>query len=277
MWLDRLSGHSTPSVSPPSPHKRSYSPAPKRPSQLGPGVTARPGYGPRTSSLGLGSRPNGSTVSLQSPHLPNGSSLRQQITLSDVVDPLRTLEGIVGKSLSLEDAGSSDADKGSSLKKPERFELDIDFNGLSLHDFANGPLEGNRERSHSFNSQTAEECEYACDDVLESVQTSLTNFQRDLGTVSAEIETLQIRSTAINNRLENRKLVESLLGPAVEEVSIAPAVIKVVSEGPIDPNWIHALEMLDKRSKAVETKMKGPQMVSSISDLKPLLDDLRNK
>lgn len=159
MWLDRLSGHSTPSVSPPPPHKRSYSPAPKRPSQLGPGVIARPGYGPRTSSLGLGSRPNNSTASLQSPHLPNGSSLRQQITLSDVVDPLRTLEGIVGKNLSPEDAGSSDADKESSLRKPEQLELDIDFNGLSLHDFANGPFEGNRERSHSFNSQTAEECE----------------------------------------------------------------------------------------------------------------------
>ncbi|KAL9615473.1 MAG: hypothetical protein Q9167_000151 [Letrouitia subvulpina] len=290
MWLDKLSGHSTPSVSPPSPHKWSYSPAPKRPSQLGPGVTARPGYGPRTSSLGLGSRPNSSTASLQSPRLPNGSSLRQQITLSDVVDPLRTLESIVGKNLSPEDAGSSDADKGSSLEKPERLELDIDFNGLSLHDFANGPLEANRERSYSFNSQTAEEYEtekdrfedlhrsiLACDDVLESVQTSLTSFQKDLGTVSAEIETLQFRSTAINKRLENRKLVENLLGPAVEEVSIAPAVIKVVSEGPIDPNWIHALEILDKRSKAVEAKMRGPQMASSVSDLKPLLDDLRNK
>lgn len=63
----------------------------------------------------------------------------------------------------------------------------------------------------------------------------------------------------------------------MEEVSIAPAVIKVLSEGPIDANWIHALEILDKRSKAVEAKMRGPQTVSSVSDLKPLLDDLRNK
>lgn len=78
------------------------------------------------------------------------------------MDPLRTLEGIVGNSLAPEDAGSSDADKGSSFKKPEQLESDIDFNGLSLHDFANRPLEVNHQKNHSFNSQTAEECEYVC-------------------------------------------------------------------------------------------------------------------
>lgn len=98
-----------------------------------------------------------------------------------------------------------------------------------------------------------------------------------MGVVSAEIETLQSRSTALNTRLENRRVVEKLLGPAVEEVSIAPAVVKTISEGPIDQIWIEALEELEKRSKVIEEKMRGPFKVLAVTDIKPLLLDLTNK
>ena len=104
----------------------------------------------------------------------------------------------------------------------------------------------------------------------------MTNFQKDLGAVSAEIETLQARSTALNTKLENRKVVEKLLGPAVEEISIAPAVVKRIAEGPIDPTWIKALDDLEKRSKAIERKLTGPDKVLAASDVKPLLEDLTN-
>lgn len=114
----------------------------------------------------------------------------------------------------------------------------------------------------------------ACDDVLKSVETSLANFQKDLGTVSAEIETLQSRSTALNTRLENRKVVEKMLGPAVEEISISPAIVKKISQGPVDHTWVKALEGLEKRSRTVEDKLKQPERVMAVSDLKPILDDL---
>ena len=104
----------------------------------------------------------------------------------------------------------------------------------------------------------------------------MTNFQKDLGAVSAEIETLQARSTALNTKLENRKVVEKLLGPAVEEISIAPAVVKRIAEGPIDHIWVKALDDLEKRSKAIERKLKGPDKVLAASDVKPLLEDLTN-
>ena len=104
----------------------------------------------------------------------------------------------------------------------------------------------------------------------------MTNFQKDLGAVSAEIETLQARSTVLNTKLENRKVVEKLLGPAVEEISIAPAVVKRIAEGPIDHTWVKALDDLEKRSKAIERKLKGPDKVLAASDVKPLLEDLTN-
>ena len=116
----------------------------------------------------------------------------------------------------------------------------------------------------------------ACDDVLKSVEISLTNFQNDLGVVSAEIETLQNRSIALNDKLENRRKVEKLLGPAVEEISISPAIVRKLSEGPIDQEWTEALRILDKRSKAIEGRLKEPGLTVAVSDVKPLLDDLTN-
>lgn len=106
---------------------------------------------------------------------------------------------------------------------------------------------------------------------------SLTSFQKDLGLVSAEIETLQSRSTALNTRLENRKVVEKLLGPAVEDVSISPAVVRAISEGPIDEKWLKALAELEKRSTIIEDKLKATDAVKSLSDIKPLLDNLTSK
>ena len=117
----------------------------------------------------------------------------------------------------------------------------------------------------------------ACDDVLKSVEISLASFQKDLGAVSAEIETLQSRSTALNRRLENRKVVEKLLGPAVEEISISPVAVNTIADGPIDQNWIKALEELEKRSKVVDEKLKGPDKILAVTDIKPLLEDLTNK
>lgn len=114
----------------------------------------------------------------------------------------------------------------------------------------------------------------ACDEVLQSVEISLTNFQKDLGVVSAEIETLQSRSTALNTKLDNRKSVEKLLGPAVEEMSIAPTVVKKISEGPIDYTWVKALEDLEMRLKLIDNKIKGSDGILAASDLRPLLEDL---
>ena len=117
----------------------------------------------------------------------------------------------------------------------------------------------------------------ACDDVLNSVELNLTSFQNDLAQVSAEIETLQARSTALNVRLENRKKVENGLGPIVEEVSISPAVVRKIVEGPIDEAWVRALAEVEKRSKAIDAKSKEHRNIKGMGDLKPLLENLVKK
>lgn len=113
--------------------------------------------------------------------------------------------------------------------------------------------------------------------MLKSVENYLTGFQTDLGAVSAEIETLQSRSTALNTKLENRRVVEKLLGPSVEDLSLSPAVVRTISEGPIDESWVKALSDLEKRTKLIESRQQDQQKLKALDDLKPLLENLNNR
>lgn len=164
MWLDRFSGQSTQSQSPPPPLHRARSPAPlRRPSQLGPGLPQRPGYGPRTSSLNLGSRPNISTTSVNSQKLPNGSTLKHEITPpADFPDPLERLETIVGRTLQLNIQVDEIHDGDVLPGKPPELLAGVDFGGLSLEEFVQKEdLEPPRSEVNTQKTvQTVEECEY---------------------------------------------------------------------------------------------------------------------
>ena len=163
MWLDRFSGHSTPSGSPPPPQQRSYSPGPRRPTHLVPGPAQRPGFSPRTSSLSIALNSNASTASLTSTsRLTNGSALKQQITPPpDVADPLEVLEKVVGLSLHGDGVSNGISDNSVVLDKPTSLVENIDFDGLSLHDFAQGDSNGvDGDAEQRYTEQPVEECEY---------------------------------------------------------------------------------------------------------------------
>ena len=168
MWLDRFSGHSTPSGSPPPPHNRSYSPTPRRPSGLEPGGNSRPSYGPRTSSLSINGRVNTSTASLNSSKVPNGSTLRRQISPpAEFNDPLEVLEAIIGRSLSPEGKGNAQnerSDDDAVVQRPTELVTEIDFGRLSLGDFSQpSQYEGEDDDAGSgMFTDSVEECEYVC-------------------------------------------------------------------------------------------------------------------
>ncbi|KAI1049290.1 hypothetical protein LB506_005022 [Fusarium annulatum] len=283
MWLDRLAGGpaSSPGPSTPQPGGRVY---PKRTSStLSPYVTSqRPGISPRGSSLSLVS--NDSTISLLSSlRRPNGSNLRQASTIDTGSDSLEVLETLL--------AGFS-SDREQADKKTAINEDDINFEavfgGLSLKELATSEPPDTITISNR-KPKTAEESENdrtkledlhrsieACDDVLNSVEISLANFRNDLALVSADIESLQTRSTALNRRLENRKQVEKALGPLVEELSLPPEVISKISEGHIDETWAKMLAELDRRSTLFKKKSET-QTSNAAKDLEPILDKLTFK
>lgn len=71
--------------------------------------------------------------------------------------------------------------------------------------------------------------------------------------------------------------MEKVLGPAVEDISISPAAVKKIAEGPIDDGFVRALLDLEKRSKNISSKSKEQRDVKALQDIKPLLEDLTNK
>lgn len=113
--------------------------------------------------------------------------------------------------------------------------------------------------------------------MLRTVESYLTNFKAELGQVSAEIESLQARSVQLNAKLENRRNVEKLLGPAVEDISLSPFTVRTIAEGPIDEAFVKALNEVEARSLMLEAKDKNSEQIKALQDLKPLLKDLKAK
>ena len=165
----------------------------------------------------------------------------------------------------------------------------IDFGGLSLQEYGTIDKEDHvlapGRKAATFSSTREDREKYEdfhdaiddCDDVLGSVETCLTNFQVELGAVSAEIENLQTRSVQLNAKLDNRRKVEKLLGPTVEEISLSPVIVRTISEGSVDDDFVRALKEVESRSAAIATKGSGSEPVKALSDIKPLFEDLRAK
>jgi hypothetical protein len=162
MWgLDRLSSYSTPSGTPP-PRRDSYSPAPRRgPTARGPSpLPPRPGLVPRTTSLSLIS-PNASTTSLPAnARAPNGGPRRRPTGgLHHGPDPVQVLASIMGGLPRKPLSGSGEKEQDIP-QKPEVVVDEIDFGGLTLHDFAaQAPREQQQPTSvHTYSAQSVEEC-----------------------------------------------------------------------------------------------------------------------
>ncbi|KAB8232217.1 putative GARP complex subunit (Sac2) [Aspergillus alliaceus] len=293
MWLDRISGHSTPSGPPID--SRSNSPLPRRSaSRLFPYTqNSRPQPSRPGSSLSNLLTPSDSATSLSATQRGDDLLLKQTTTKlrpSNVADPLDVLNDIIRKQKgSPVEAGSSIASPILETK-PSHLEVDVDFGNLSLEEFVTRSDEPRRVSTSDVGAQTIQQFEKerdkfqdlhsaitGCDDVAKSVEKYLNDFQTELGAVSVEIETLQTRSVQLNAMLANRRNVEQLLGPAVEEICISPKAVRLIVEGPIDENWVKALNEIESRAASIEIKIESPSSVQSVEDVRPLLGDIKKK
>lgn len=205
-------------------------------------------------------------------------------------DPVNVLDSILGP---LRGRGSQDSEQYTTQGEHASGTVDgdIDFGGLSLEQFADVPVSPPSKKELTVTTNAVvEDFEkekdrfedlhtsiVSCDEVLASVETYLTSFQADLAAVAAEIETLQNRSATLNMKLDNRKVVEKVLGPEVEAFSIPPAAVRKITEGTIDDSWVRALEELEKRSKSIDAKLKEGKDIKAAQDVRPLVDDVSNK
>ncbi|KNC96426.1 uncharacterized protein SPPG_08323 [Spizellomyces punctatus DAOM BR117] len=72
---------------------------------------------------------------------------------------------------------------------------------------------------------------HACDDILQKMETLMSGFHSDLGTVSAEIEILQEQSHSMSIKLKNRTSIQQLLNTVLDGVVINPDLIRKICEG----------------------------------------------
>jgi hypothetical protein len=232
----------------------------------------------------------------------NGSALKQSTTVGDAPDPEEVLARILGP---LPDPATPGNSQPGRITEDD-LEGEFDFGGLSLRELASE--DADQAVVDRYKPQTIEDCRLtrahvavtscthsfqivnrdkakfeelhrsicACEDILSSVESNLTSFRNDLAAVSADIESLQARSTSLNVRLENRKAVEKRLGPLVEELCVSPVVVSKISEGHIDEAWVKILAEVDKRATAY--KKNSQQMPSkALADVGPLLEKLVHK
>jgi hypothetical protein len=114
-----------------------------------------------------------------------------------------------------------------------------------------------------------------CDNVLKDVETFLSAFQTDLGSVSTEIEFLQARSISLTTKAANRKAVETHLGPIVDDIVLSPALINKLSEGEINDSWVKALVEFDaKLAPLGELEKRG---IKAVEDVKPQFELLKTR
>ncbi|KAK3944748.1 Sac2 family-domain-containing protein [Diplogelasinospora grovesii] len=284
MWLDRLAGQHPGTASPQSSSSRPISPLPRRTSSSrGPYLTSHNQGTPRGSSLSLVSQDSTASL-LASSKRANGTSLRQSTIADNAPDPEELLSKILGPLP--DDSPPKEITSAGSITDDD-LDFDFDFGGLSLRELARGDcVESSARRSADGSQHAADNYERdktkfeelhrsirACDEILSSVESNLTSFRNDLAAVSADIETLQARSTALNVRLENRKAVEKGLGTVVEELSVNPLVVAKISEGHIDEAWVKTLAEVDKRATA-RKKNSSQTQSKALADIGPLFEKL---
>ena len=69
--------------------------------------------------------------------------------------------------------------------------------------------------------------------------------------------------------------IEKLLGPIVEDVALAPQVVREIAEGEINDGWIKALHEAEQKIKSVEARES--EDINAVQDVKPELERITNK
>ncbi|KAK3014800.1 hypothetical protein RJ639_009131 [Escallonia herrerae] len=70
-----------------------------------------------------------------------------------------------------------------------------------------------------------------CDHILSQMETLLSGFQAEIGSISSDIKILQEKSMDMGLKLKNRKVAESKLAKFVEDIIVPPRMIDIIVDG----------------------------------------------
>ncbi|KAK8580093.1 hypothetical protein V6N13_143226 [Hibiscus sabdariffa] len=115
-----------------------------------------------------------------------------------------------------------------------------------------------------------------CDSILSQMETLLSGFQVEIGSISSDIKILQEKSMDMGLKLKNRKVAESKLAKFVEDIIVPPRMVDIIVDGEVNDEYMRTLDILSKKLKFVEV---DPMVKASkaLKDVQPELEKLRQK
>lgn len=115
-----------------------------------------------------------------------------------------------------------------------------------------------------------------CDVILSQMESLLSGFQAEIGSISSDIKILQEKSMDMGLKLKNRKAAESKLAKFVEDIIVPPRMIDIIVDGEVNEEYLRSLGALSNKLKFVEA---DPSVKTSkaLKDVQPELERLRQK
>ncbi|KAG6911232.1 hypothetical protein DXG01_003099 [Tephrocybe rancida] len=108
-------------------------------------------------------------------------------------------------------------------------------------------------------------------DLLDSLESFLSTFQKDLSAVSGQISELQDRSKDIENRLKSRRRIEKPLSSLISDIIIPPALATLILDSPVGEPWIEAIDDFERRLVTIKSRSR----VKAARDLGEVAEGLR--
>ncbi|XP_016509227.1 vacuolar protein sorting-associated protein 52 A-like isoform X2 [Nicotiana tabacum] len=115
-----------------------------------------------------------------------------------------------------------------------------------------------------------------CDIILTQMETLLSGFQGEIGSISSDIKILQEKSMDMGLRLKNRKVAESKLAKFVEDIIVPPRMIDIIVDGEVNEEYMRTLEILSKKLKYSDADLMV-KTSKALKDVQPELERLRQK
>lgn len=116
----------------------------------------------------------------------------------------------------------------------------------------------------------------SCDNILERVEDMLLGFQKDLGSISSEILTLQKKSITMTQQLSNRQAVRGQLSQFIDDMAVSDTLINGILDCSVtEKEFLTQLQILNYKINFVKEQCFNE--AASCFDVKDILEKLKIK
>jgi len=109
------------------------------------------------------------------------------------------------------------------------------------------------------------------DEMLEQIELTLSGFQTNLSSISAEIRELQANSMDMNVKLRNRRSAQKVLKEYVNRVVVSPDLVYRICEDEVNESYLNCLEELTQKLEYADSDFAStPAAQQSLPEIERL-------